>query len=66
MTVDEKFARLSGSIAVPIPGRPPIPEGALGSAAFYPPMPAHGRQGGTAGVCKRFFGHQLTSVSGLH
>ncbi|MGW4913272.1 beta-glucosidase [Streptomyces sp. NPDC004270] len=38
MTEDEKFTWLSAPIAVPIPGRTPIPDGALGSAAFYPPI----------------------------
>ena len=38
MTEDEKFAWLSGPIAVPIPGFAPLPAGALGSAAYYPPI----------------------------
>jgi beta-glucosidase len=36
MTQDEKFAWIAQPIAVPIPGHPPVPEEALGSAAYYP------------------------------
>jgi beta-glucosidase len=36
MTEDEKFAWISGPIAIPIPGHAPLPKEALGSAAFYP------------------------------
>jgi beta-glucosidase len=38
MTEDEKFAWLSGPIALPIPGFAPLPAEALGSAAYYPPI----------------------------
>ena len=38
MSEDEKFAWISGPIAVPIPGFAPLPAGALGSAAYYPPI----------------------------
>jgi beta-glucosidase len=38
MTENEKFSWLSGPIALPIPGHPPLPAGALGSAAYYPPI----------------------------
>ena len=36
MTEDEKFSWLAGPIALPIPGHPPLPTAALGSAAYYP------------------------------
>ncbi|MFF5004958.1 glycoside hydrolase family 3 C-terminal domain-containing protein [Streptomyces phaeochromogenes] len=39
MTEDEKFSWLSAPIALPIPGYPQIPDGALGSAAYYPGAP---------------------------
>ena len=42
MTEEEKFSWLSGPIALPIPGYPDIPEGALGSAAFFPGVPRLG------------------------
>jgi beta-glucosidase len=42
MSEDEKFSWLSGPIALPIPGYPDIPEGALGSAAFFPGVPRLG------------------------
>lgn len=41
MTEEEKFAWLSGPMAIPM-GEDPIPEGALGSAAFYPGIPRLG------------------------
>lgn len=41
MTEDEKFAWLSAPMAIPIPGTPK-PEGALGSAAYYPGIPRLG------------------------
>ena len=36
MTDDEKFSWLSGPMAIPMPGGPDLPVGAVGSAAFYP------------------------------
>ncbi|WP_205630622.1 beta-glucosidase [Pseudarthrobacter sulfonivorans] len=36
MSEDEKFAWISGPIAIPIPGHAPLPDEALGSAAYYP------------------------------
>ena len=36
MTEDEKFSWLSAPMALPIPGRSGVPQGALGSAAYYP------------------------------
>jgi beta-glucosidase len=42
MTEDEKFSWLSGPIALPIPGHPPLPEEALGSAAYFPGVPRLG------------------------
>lgn len=36
MTDDEKYAWISGAIALPIPGHDPVPDEALGSAAYYP------------------------------
>ncbi|KQT04644.1 beta-glucosidase, partial [Rhizobium sp. Leaf391] len=41
MTEDEKFAWLSGPMALPTPDTD-IPEGALGSAAYYPGIPRLG------------------------
>ncbi len=41
MTEDEKFAWLSGRMALPI-GDTKKPDGALGSAAFYPGIPRLG------------------------
>ncbi|MEA9588628.1 beta-glucosidase [Xanthomonas sp. WHRI 10064A] len=41
MTEDEKFAWLSGPMAIPIAGSDK-PEGALGSAAYYPAVPRLG------------------------
>ena len=41
MTQEEKFAWLSGNMAIPI-GDSRKPEGALGSAAFYPGIPRLG------------------------
>lgn len=41
MTEDEKFAWLSGPMALPT-GETKIPEGALGSAAYYPGIPRLG------------------------
>jgi beta-glucosidase len=38
MTDDEKFAWLSGPMAIPV-GKTKIPEGAIGSAGFYPGIP---------------------------
>jgi len=45
MTEDEKFSWLAAPIALPIPGFPPIPDGALGSAAYYPAIPRLGIPG---------------------
>ncbi len=36
MTEDEKFAWLSGPIAIPIPAHAPLPTEALGSTAYFP------------------------------
>ncbi|MEI2264552.1 beta-glucosidase family protein [Erwinia sp. CGal63] len=41
MTEDEKFAWLSGPMAIPL-GDEPLPEGAIGSAAYYPAIPRLG------------------------
>ncbi|WAT02578.1 glycoside hydrolase family 3 protein [Rouxiella chamberiensis] len=41
MTEEEKFAWLSGPMAIPL-GDEPLPEGAIGSAAFYPGIPRLG------------------------
>ena len=41
MTQDEKFSWLSGPMAIPVPGTE-MPQGALGSAAFYPAIPRLG------------------------
>ena len=41
MTEDEKFAWLSGPIALPVDGGPK-PDGAIGSAAYYPAIPRLG------------------------
>ncbi len=41
MTEDEKYAWISGPIALPVDGGPK-PEGALGSAAYYPAIPRLG------------------------
>ncbi|WP_147197799.1 beta-glucosidase [Pantoea sp. CCBC3-3-1] len=41
MTEDEKYAWLSGPMAIPL-GDEPLPEGAIGSAAFYPGIPRLG------------------------
>jgi len=38
MTTEEKFAWLSGPMAIPL-GDEPLPEGAIGSAAYYPAIP---------------------------
>lgn len=38
MTEEEKFAWLSGPMAIPL-GDEPLPEGAIGSAAYYPGIP---------------------------
>ncbi|MFJ8505054.1 hypothetical protein [Streptomyces avermitilis] len=52
MTVDEKFAWPSGPIAVPIPGRPPIPEGASGLCGVLPADASPWAARGTAGSCR--------------
>ncbi|MEV2211266.1 hypothetical protein AB0H86_07260 [Streptomyces sp. NPDC050997] len=49
MTEDEKFSWLSAPIALPVPGRPEIPDGALGSAGVLPGYPASGPSGDPAG-----------------
>jgi beta-glucosidase len=41
MTEDEKYAWLSGPMAIPM-GDEPLPEGAIGSAAYYPGIPRLG------------------------
>lgn len=41
MTEDEKYAWLSGPMAIPV-GDEPLPEGAIGSAAYYPGIPRLG------------------------
>lgn len=41
MTEEEKFAWLSGPMAIPL-GDEPLPEGAIGSAAYYPGIPRLG------------------------
>lgn len=41
MTEDEKFSWLSGPMAIPV-GKTPKPEGAIGSAAYYPAIPRLG------------------------
>lgn len=41
MTEAEKFAWLSGPMAIPL-GDEPLPEGAIGSAAYYPAIPRLG------------------------
>lgn len=41
MTTEEKFAWLSGPMAIPL-GDEPLPEGAIGSAAYYPAIPRLG------------------------
>ena len=41
MTDDEKYAWLSGPMAIPM-GNEPLPEGAIGSAAYYPGIPRLG------------------------
>ncbi|MBV4366686.1 glycoside hydrolase family 3 C-terminal domain-containing protein [Erwiniaceae bacterium CMYE1] len=41
MTNEEKFAWLSGPMAIPL-GDEPLPEGAIGSAAYYPAIPRLG------------------------
>ncbi|WP_338577588.1 hypothetical protein [Erwinia sp. E_sp_W01_1] len=41
MTQDEKFAWLSGPMAIPMHNQP-LPEGAIGSAAYYPGIPRLG------------------------
>lgn len=41
MTEEEKFAWLSGPMAIPL-GDEPLPEGAIGSAAYYPAIPRLG------------------------
>ena len=41
MTDDEKYAWLSGPMAIPM-GDEPLPEGAIGSAAYYPGIPRLG------------------------
>ncbi|MFE7838735.1 glycoside hydrolase family 3 protein [Streptomyces sp. NPDC057474] len=45
MTEDEKFSWLSAPIALPVPGWPTIPDGALGAAAYYPAIPRLGLPG---------------------
>ncbi|WP_267347032.1 glycoside hydrolase family 3 C-terminal domain-containing protein [Sphingomonas sp. GM_Shp_2] len=42
MTEDEKFAWLSGPMAIPIKDGQVLPDGALGSAAYYPGIPRLG------------------------
>lgn len=41
MTEEEKFSWLSGPMAIPL-GDEPLPEGAIGSAAYYPAIPRLG------------------------
>ncbi len=41
MTTEEKFAWLSGPMAIPL-DETPLPQGALGSAAYYPAIPRLG------------------------